>query len=132
MQQQGRGYYTISSAGHEGNAAVAAALRSTDPALLHYRSGGFYCARAILSHAEGGKHGGLIAAIRDVMRGIAASASEPIAGGRHKVFGHEDLDIIPTTSTIASHLPRAVGLGFAIERSRRVPPPARVWPSDAI
>jgi len=128
----GEGYYTISSAGHEGNAAVAAALRSTDPALLHYRSGGFYCARAILSHAEGGKHGGLIAAIRDVMRGIAASASEPIAGGRHKVFGHEDLDIIPTTSTIASHLPRAVGLGFAIERSRRVPPAAPVWPSDAI
>ena len=27
LQQQGRGYYTISSAGHEGNAAVAAALR---------------------------------------------------------------------------------------------------------
>ena len=46
MQQQGRGYYTISSAGHEGNAAVAAALRPDDPALLHYRSGGFYCARA--------------------------------------------------------------------------------------
>jgi 2-oxoisovalerate dehydrogenase E1 component len=35
MQQQGRGYYTISSAGHEGNAAVAAALRPSDPALLH-------------------------------------------------------------------------------------------------
>src|SRR5688572_10852223 len=32
------GFYTISSAGHEGNAAVAAALRPTDPALLHYRS----------------------------------------------------------------------------------------------
>ena len=46
MQQQGRGFYTISSAGHEGNAAVAAALRPSDPALLHYRSGAFYCARA--------------------------------------------------------------------------------------
>ncbi|MDR2987438.1 MAG: hypothetical protein LBV34_21635, partial [Nocardiopsaceae bacterium] len=34
------GYYTIGSAGHESNAAVAAALRLTDPALLHYRSGG--------------------------------------------------------------------------------------------
>ena len=33
MQQQGGGYYTISSAGHEGNAALAAALRPTDPAL---------------------------------------------------------------------------------------------------
>ncbi len=126
------GYYTIGSAGHEGNAAVAAALRSTDPALLHYRSGGFYCARALLSHAEGGKHGGLPAAIRDVLRGVVASAREPIAGGRHKVFGHPDLEIIPTTSTIASHLPRAVGVGFAIERARRVPPAAPVWPADAL
>ena len=32
-------------------------------------------------------------------------ADEPIAGGRHKVFGHPDLAIIPQTSTIASHLP---------------------------
>ena len=38
MQSQGSGFYTIGSAGHEGNAAVAAALRPTDPALLHYRS----------------------------------------------------------------------------------------------
>src|SRR5262245_17764661 len=127
------GYYTIGSSGHEGNAAVAAALRTTDPALLHYRSGGFYCARAMLSAMEGGKHGGLGAAIRDVLQGIVASAQEPIAGGRHKVFGHPDLEIIPTTSTIASHLPRAVGLGFAIERSRRVPPPIPSgWPADAV
>ena len=41
----GDGFYTIGSAGHESNAAVAMALRPTDPALLHYRSGGFYCAR---------------------------------------------------------------------------------------
>ncbi len=79
MQQQGRGYYTISSAGHEGNAALAAALRPTDPALLHYRSGGFYCARA---HQRSG-----IDPIQDVLLGVAASADEPIAGGRHKVFG---------------------------------------------
>src|SRR5699024_5604611 len=46
MQSAGRGYYTIASAGHESNAAVAAALRPSDPALLHYRSGGFYVRRA--------------------------------------------------------------------------------------
>jgi len=40
------GFYTIGSSGHEGNAAVATALRANDPALLHYRSGGFYTARA--------------------------------------------------------------------------------------
>ena len=46
LRSQGKGYYTIGSSGHEGNAAVAAALRPTDPALLHYRSGGFFLARA--------------------------------------------------------------------------------------
>src|SRR5690625_6907780 len=38
LRAEGAGFYTIGSAGHEGNAAVAAALRPTDPALLHYRS----------------------------------------------------------------------------------------------
>src|SRR6185312_9330162 len=104
LRSFGEGFYTIGSAGHEGNAAVAAALRPTDPALLHYRSGAFYAARA-------GQVPGADAA-RDVLRGLVASASEPIAGGRHKVFGNAELDIIPTTSTIASHLPRAIGLGF--------------------
>ncbi|KAB1901677.1 transketolase, partial [Micromonospora sp. AMSO1212t] len=42
----GEGYFTVESAGHEGDAAVAAALRPTDPALLHARSGAFYCLRA--------------------------------------------------------------------------------------
>ena len=36
-----------------------------------------------------------------------------MSGGRHKVFGHPALHIVPQTSTIASHLPRAVGLGYA-------------------
>src|SRR5918911_502368 len=98
LRSFGEGYYTIGSAGHEGNAAVAAAVRGTDPALLHYRSGGFYCARA--AQVPGTEP------IRDVLRGLVASAAEPIAGGRHKVFGHPELNIVPTTSTIASHLPR--------------------------
>src|SRR4051794_15994173 len=108
LRSFGEGYYTIGSAGHEGNAAVAAALRPSDPALLHHRSGGFYCARA-------GRAAGMDP-LRDVLRGIVASAAEPIAGGRHKVFGHPDLAVIPTTSTIASHLPRAVGLAYAIDQ----------------
>src|SRR6185369_9988493 len=117
------GYYTIGSSGHEGNAAVAAALRATDPALLHYRSGGFYCMRA--AQVAGSDP------IRDVLRGVVASAKEPIAGGRHKVFGHADLHVVPTTSTIASHLPRAVGLAFAIGRAPRLGV-AGPWPADAI
>ena len=115
LRSFGEGFYTIGSSGHEGNAGVAAAVRPTDPALLHYRSGAFYCARA----SQVGGH----EPIRDVLRGIVTASTDPIAGGRHKVFGHPDLAVIPTTSTIASHLPRAVGLGYAIEqvRLRRAP-----------
>src|SRR4051794_41429173 len=47
MRDRGHGYYTIGSAGHESNAFVAAALRPTDPALLHYRSGAFFLARTM-------------------------------------------------------------------------------------
>ena len=46
LRARGAGFYTIGSSGHESNAGVAAALRLTDPALLHYRSGAFYLARA--------------------------------------------------------------------------------------
>ena len=123
MQQQGRGYYTISSAGHEGNAAVAAALRPDDPALLHYRSGAFYCARA---HQVAG-----IDPVRDVLLGVAASADEPIAGGRHKVFGRAELAIIPQTSTIASHLPRSLGVALGIGRAAKLGVPCP-WPRDAV
>jgi 2-oxoisovalerate dehydrogenase E1 component len=123
MQQAGRGYYTIGSSGHEANAAVAAALRPTDPALLHYRSGGFYVRRAW--QVPG------IDPVRDVVAGVAAAADEPIAGGRHKVFGRHEIAVIPQTSTIASHLPRAVGVAFAIERARKLGI-ASPWPEDAI
>ncbi|MFJ5620203.1 transketolase C-terminal domain-containing protein [Micromonospora sp. NPDC093243] len=217
------GFYTIGSAGHEGNAAVAAALRPTDPALLHYRSGAFYCVRAGQAAVpaaappadDPGDGGGLVdpsgavadpsgqasapatapagagptgpagpraitgdtgtpesavsdsadpggdgdaagresarperpwmyaGAARDVLRGMVASAADPIAGGRHKVFGHPDLAVVPTTSTIASHLPRAVGMGLAVERLRRQERAGggvRIggdaeqspWPSDAV
>jgi 2-oxoisovalerate dehydrogenase E1 component len=110
LRSSGAGFYTIGSSGHEGNAGVAAALRCTDPALLHYRSGAFYLARA--AQASPPRDG-----IRDVMLGLVAAADEPIAGGRHKVFGHQDLNVIPQTSTIASHLPRALGLAFALPRA---------------
>jgi 2-oxoisovalerate dehydrogenase E1 component len=123
LRSQGKGYYTIGSSGHEGNAAVAAALRPTDPALLHYRSGGFFLARA--AQVEGRDP------VRDVLLGLVAATEEPIAGGRHKVFGRHDLNIIPQTSTIASHLPRAVGVAFSIARTRKLGVSCP-WPDDAI
>ncbi|MFD1812593.1 thiamine pyrophosphate-dependent enzyme, partial [Rhodococcus gannanensis] len=123
LRAEGRGFYTIGSAGHEGNAAVSAALRITDPALLHYRSGGFFVERA--NRAAGRDP------VRDVLLGVVAAAQDPASGGRHKVFGRHDLAVIPQTSTIASHLPRAVGVAFAIERARRVGAPSG-WPDDAV
>jgi len=123
LVRQGRGFYSIGSAGHEGNAAVAAALRPTDPVLPHYRSGAFYLARA--AQVAGQRP------LLDVLLGVTAAVDEPIAGGRHKVFGNKALHVIPQTSTIASHLPRAVGLAFGIERARKLGR-ATEWPADAI
>ena len=62
---------------------------------------------------------------------MIAAASEPISGGRHKVFGHKQLNVIPQTSTIASHLPRAVGLAFALARAGRLGV-TTPWPADSI
>jgi 2-oxoisovalerate dehydrogenase E1 component len=123
LQQQGAGFYTIGSAGHESNAALGLLSRTTDPALLHYRSGGFFAARANLD--------GTVDPVRETLRSLTASASDPISGGRHKVFGHHKLHVVPQTSTIASHLPRAVGLGFALGLARQLGRETP-WPDDAV
>ena len=70
LRSRGKGFYTIGSSGHEGNAAVAAALRHTDPALLHYRSGGFFLQRA--RQVDGSDP------LRDVLLGLCATTDEPI------------------------------------------------------
>ena len=123
LKAQGESFYTIGSSGHEGNAAVAHATRPTDPAFLHYRSGGFFLHRASQVPGE--------TPLLDVLLGMAASADEPIAGGRHKVFGSLSLNVPPQTSTIASHLPKAMGAAFAIDRMRRLGLPSDL-PQDSI
>ena len=87
--------------------------------MLHYRSGAFYLARC--QQATPPRDG-----VQDVLLGLVAAADEPIAGGRHKVFGHQQLHVIPQTSTIASHLPRALGLAFALDRCSPARPARRV------
>jgi 2-oxoisovalerate dehydrogenase E1 component len=125
MRERGEGFYTIGSAGHESNAVVATALRPTDPALLHYRSGAFYLARSLQAGRK------LDDGLRDVLLGIAGAVADPASGGRHKVFGHPELAIVPQTSTIASHLPRAVGVAFAVDRAKRLGLRTR-WAEDAV
>jgi 2-oxoisovalerate dehydrogenase E1 component len=122
MRQRNEGFYTIGSAGHECNAAVARATRHTDPAFLHYRSGGFMMERA--RQVPG------IDPVYDTALSLAASAEDPISGGRHKVWGSVPLWVPPQTSTIASHLPKATGTAIAIAQARRLE--ALPVPADSI
>jgi len=124
MQRAGQGYYTIGSSGHEGMAAVAAALRPDDIAFLHYRDAAFQIARA-------GQLPGQTPAW-DMALSFACSTEDPISGGRHKVLGSKALMIPPQTSTIASHLPKAVGAAYGLGLARRRPPEHRLLPADGI
>lgn len=112
LQARGEGFYTIGSAGHEGNAAVALALRPDDPAFLHYRDAAFFIQRARRVPGQN--------PLRDLLLSFAACAEDPISGGRHKVLGSKALAIPPQTSTIASHLPKAMGTGHALALLRRL------------
>ncbi len=112
LKQRDIGYYTIASCGHEGNAVLGEVLRATDPCFLHYRSGALMMARA--RKASGAMP------IRETIQGLLASSDDPAAGGRHKVWASKGLWVPPQTSTIASHLPKAVGVAFALERARHL------------
>ncbi len=118
-----RSFYTISSAGHENNVVLGALTRLDDPAFLHYRSGAFMMAR---SRQLSGTTPTL-----DTLLGIVASSDDPIAQGRHKVWGSRALWVPPQTSTIASHLPKAMGLAFSLARARRLNVDSGL-PDDAI
>ena len=124
LQARGEGFYTIGSSGHEGNAAVAWATRPTDMAFLHYRSAAFQIARS--RQVPGGSP------LWDMLLSFTASSEDPISGGRHKVLGSKALAIPPQTSTIASHLPKAVGAAYGIGLGQRLAPEHRQLARDAI
>lgn len=124
MQKAGQGFYTIGSSGHEGMAAVARALRPDDIAFLHYRDAAFQIARADQVPGQ--------TMTWDMLLSFACSSEDPISGGRHKVLGSRDLMIPPQTSTIASHLPKAVGAAYSLGLAKRRPPEHRLLPDDGI
>lgn len=105
-------FYTIGSSGHEGNALLGRLTRHTDPAFLHYRSGAFMAERS--RQLPG------IDFVLDTALSFAASKDDPASGGRHKVWGSKPLWVLPQTSTIASHLPKAYGAALAIEHAKRL------------
>ena len=117
-----RGFYSIGSSGHEGNAAVAHAFRVDDMAFLHYRSGAFYVERARKLPGE--------TPIWNLALSFVASSEDPISGGRHKVLGSKPLFIPPQTSTIASHIPKAMGTAFSVALARTHKKPDAELPFD--
>lgn len=112
LKEKGLSYYTIASSGHEGNAALGQVFRVSDMAFLHYRSAAFYLQRARqLQNYDGA---------RDILLSLVTAAADPITGGRHKVFGSLALHIPPQTSTIASHLPKALGTALSLRRAQEL------------
>lgn len=117
-------YYTIGSSGHEGNAAMGKAFRYSDMAFLHYRSGALMIQRS--------KQLPDSTPIYDTMLSFLASKEDPISGGRHKVWGSKPLFVPPQTSTIASHLPKAVGTALSIGKAKDLRIESAVLPEDAV
>ena len=123
-RSKGKTFYSIGSSGHEGTAAMAAATRTTDMAFLHYRDGAFLIQRK--------KQAGGLTPLHDMALSFAASAEDPISGGRHKVLGCAQTFVPPQTSTIASHLPKAVGAAHSIGMAQRLKLADAVLPHDAV
>jgi 2-oxoisovalerate dehydrogenase E1 component len=124
LKNQNECFYTIGSAGHEGNAVWGKVFRLTDMAFVHYRSCPLMIQRA--KQIPGSTP------LYDTMLSFVASSEDPIAGGRHKVFGSYPLMVPPQTSTIASHLPKAMGAALSIGRARDLKLETAVMPDDAV
>lgn len=124
MQAEGQGFYTIGSSGHEGMAAVASALRVDDMAFLHYRDGAFQTRRSAMVPGT--------TPAWDMLLSFSTAKSDPMSGGRHKVLGSKALNIPPQTSTIASHLPKAVGAAHSIPLAKRLHPEHKTLADDGI
>ncbi len=123
LKARNESYYTIGSAGHEGNAVFGKAFRLDDMAFLHYRSGALFIQRSKQLPGSTPAY--------DILLSLCASSEDPIAQGRHKVFGSVPLFVPPQTSTIASHLPKAVGMALSIRKARDLGIKAKV-PHDSV
>jgi len=124
LKDDGKCYYTIGSSGHEGNAVFGHVFPYTDMAFLHYRDMPFFLQRS--------KQVSGLTPFYDTALSFMASSEDPISGGRHKVIGSKKLNIPPQTSTIASHLPKAVGTAFSIDRGKDLDIKERVLESNSI
>eukprot|EP00929_Paragymnodinium_shiwhaense_P077325 TRINITY_DN39818_c0_g2_i1.p1 TRINITY_DN39818_c0_g2~~TRINITY_DN39818_c0_g2_i1.p1 ORF type:complete len:777 (-),score=162.47 TRINITY_DN39818_c0_g2_i1:152-2482(-) len=122
--QVGEGFYTIGPGGEESLAAVGLALRSDDPAALHYRHLATTLARALQSGKD------MEQVLLDRARGYCISKLDPVSGGMHCCLGGEKSDFI-VTSTLASQSTPAVGraAGLRLAKFLGVDSP---MPTDAV
>ena len=123
-RSKGKTFYSIGSSGHEGTAAMASATRQNDMAFLHYRDAAFLIQRKKQQRG--------LTPLYDMALSFSASADDPISGGRHKVLGCAQTFVPPQTSTIASHLPKAVGAAHSIGMAQRLKLDDAVLPHDAV
>ena len=109
LRSEQQSFYTIGSSGHEGNAAFGRVFSIKDMAFLHYRDAALFIQRS--KQIDG------LSVLYDLLLSFVASSEDPISGGRHKVLGSRQMLVPPQTSTIASHLPKAVGAALSISRA---------------
>ncbi len=124
LSARGESFYTIGSTGHEGNAVFGKAFRVTDMAFLHYRSCALMLQRSKQRCGE--------TPLYDTLLSFVASSDDPMSGGRHKVFGSKALLVPPQTSTIASHLPKAMGAAHAIGLAAKMRHIEATMPHDSV
>ena len=111
LKKTGRSFYTIGSAGHEHNAVVGA--RPAHPPIPRFCTTGPAPCMARARQLPGRRR-----------RSTRCLASWPERRsdltGSTQGLGQPPLWVPPQTSTIASHLPKAMGLAFSLARARRL------------
>jgi len=123
-RSKGKSFYSIGSSGHEGMAALGTTSRTTDMAFLHYRDAAFLIQRL--------KQGDASTPLYDMALSFCANKNDPVSGGRHKVLGSANLFVPPQTSTIASHLPKAVGAAHSISLAAKIKKIKTPLPRDSV
>ena len=116
LNRQGKAPFVVSSAGHEACqvGSAYALLRGSDFFVPYYRDLGVVLVAGLTP--------------RDVLLGVYARAEDPCNGGRQMPshWGCQRLGIISGSSPIATQVPHAAGLAYAI-KYRREPAVVMCW-----
>jgi 2-oxoisovalerate dehydrogenase E1 component alpha subunit len=116
LNRQGKAPFVVSSAGHEGCqvGSAYALTRGSDFCVPYYRDLGVVLVAGLT--------------MRDVLLGVYAKAEDPCNGARQMPshWGSHRLGIINGSSPIATQVPHAVGLAYAV-KYRREPAVVMCW-----